>query len=395
MSARRRSDSPRELLDDQGRPIHERIRQLRTERGLTAAELARRADISPAYVTRIEKGEKVPGEEVAVKIAKILGDDPELYLWWVHGRFISDPERTLSGFRKIGSPETPASAAEPNAVAFLRSDPRELEQEQARDRERAERNRTHLQHEIEKHGQLLKNLSDQRERLEHEVERQEETLERISPVGKTPRALRQPAMARLSRRLESRARKLMKMTESEPTECDALMPQLAEDIEEFAGAMPEGPSLLDSAQDPFGPIRVRLYDNAAESAQAPEWMWLDRSVLPEGVDGAKVVAHRLGDEDAAHLGDLDAGDVVVVARGFNDPPDPERIYLVAATHETAATGRSTATRLTRVRLKDDKLLLISEGERTDVEIIDLTPQRSLEHWLLGKVVAVIRSAPGE
>jgi hypothetical protein len=283
----------------------------------------------------------------------------------------------------------------PSIVSSLRSDPREPEHEQERDRERVERNHERLSHEIERHAQLLKNLSDQRERLEHEVERQEETLERMSPAGNVPRALRPSAMSRLSRRLESRARKLMKMTESEPTEYDARMPQLAEDTEEFAGAMPEGPSLLDSAQDPFGPIRVRLYDNAAESGQAPEWMWLDRSVLPEGVDGAKVVAHRLSDEDAAHLGDLDAGDVVVVARGFDNPPDPERIYLVAATHETAATGRSTATRLTRVRLKDDKLLLISEGERTDVEIIDLTPQRSLKHWLLGKVVAVIRSAPGE
>ena len=100
---------------------------------------------------------------------------------------------------------------------------------------------------------------------------------------------------------------------------------------------------------------------------------------------AKVVAHRLSEEDAAHLGDLVAGDVAVVVRGFDDPPDPDRIYLVAAPEASRF-----PTRLSRLRVKENRLILISEGERSDVEILELSQERTLSHWLLGTVVVVIR-----
>ena len=54
----------------------------RTQLGLTGAELAQRADISPSYVSLIEKGAKVPDEDVAARIARALRDDEDLYRAW-------------------------------------------------------------------------------------------------------------------------------------------------------------------------------------------------------------------------------------------------------------------------------------------------------------------------
>jgi len=63
-------------------PLHERIRNLRQKRGLTGYELARKAGISPSYISLIENGLKVPDEPVAVAIAQALGDDESLYRAW-------------------------------------------------------------------------------------------------------------------------------------------------------------------------------------------------------------------------------------------------------------------------------------------------------------------------
>mgnify|MGYP001765395573 CR=1 FL=1 len=63
-------------------PLHERIRNLRHKLGITGYELAERAGISPSYVSLIEKGLKVPNPEVAIRIARVLGDDEDLYAAW-------------------------------------------------------------------------------------------------------------------------------------------------------------------------------------------------------------------------------------------------------------------------------------------------------------------------
>ncbi len=62
--------------------LNARIRTKRSQLGLTGAELAQRADISPSYVSLIEKGAKVPDERVAARIARALRDDEELYRAW-------------------------------------------------------------------------------------------------------------------------------------------------------------------------------------------------------------------------------------------------------------------------------------------------------------------------
>jgi transcriptional regulator with XRE-family HTH domain len=50
------------------------IRKLREDRGLTQAEVAKRADVSKQYVTMLERGtRKAPSLPVLKRIAKALG----------------------------------------------------------------------------------------------------------------------------------------------------------------------------------------------------------------------------------------------------------------------------------------------------------------------------------
>jgi transcriptional regulator with XRE-family HTH domain len=62
--------------------LNTRIRTRRSQLGLTGAELALRAGISASYVSLIEKGAKVPDEDVAADLARALEDDETLYRSW-------------------------------------------------------------------------------------------------------------------------------------------------------------------------------------------------------------------------------------------------------------------------------------------------------------------------
>ena len=71
-------DLPAPRLPD----LSARIRARRSQLGVTGADLAERAGISPSYVSLIEKGVKVPDEDVAAKLARALDDDEGLYRAW-------------------------------------------------------------------------------------------------------------------------------------------------------------------------------------------------------------------------------------------------------------------------------------------------------------------------
>ncbi len=77
-SAGSQPDPPSRLPD-----LAARIRVRRTQLGLTGADLAQRASISPSYVSLIENGAKVPDEDVAAQLAASLEDDADLYRAWV------------------------------------------------------------------------------------------------------------------------------------------------------------------------------------------------------------------------------------------------------------------------------------------------------------------------
>ena len=58
-----------------GRPVGERLRQLRLSRRLTQRQLADRARVSPEAVWTIENGRKHPRRSTALLLAEALGVD--------------------------------------------------------------------------------------------------------------------------------------------------------------------------------------------------------------------------------------------------------------------------------------------------------------------------------
>lgn len=50
-----------------------RLRELRTSRGLTQAQLAERAEVTISYITRLESGGYAPGIDLVQKLATALG----------------------------------------------------------------------------------------------------------------------------------------------------------------------------------------------------------------------------------------------------------------------------------------------------------------------------------
>jgi transcriptional regulator with XRE-family HTH domain len=109
--------------------MHERVRRRREERGLPGYVLAQRLGISPSYVSLIESGKKVPGEDIARRMAEALDDDADLYAAWAHSSgvndldgytnrlmrlraYASDPtlQRQLRSGEDLAEPDTPPSA---------------------------------------------------------------------------------------------------------------------------------------------------------------------------------------------------------------------------------------------------------------------------------------------
>src|SRR5437773_9640042 len=88
----RRADNPKSRGRIQVRPdpIGQRIKNLRTARGMTLQDLAEKVGIAPSHVFHVENGDKVPGEDLAVEIARVLHEDEHLYRAWARARSRSD-----------------------------------------------------------------------------------------------------------------------------------------------------------------------------------------------------------------------------------------------------------------------------------------------------------------
>ena len=68
-------------------PIAQRIRARRTELGLSLAQASTRAGLkAPSFLHHIERGERLPSEQVVTWIAAALQDDEELLRAWVRLR---------------------------------------------------------------------------------------------------------------------------------------------------------------------------------------------------------------------------------------------------------------------------------------------------------------------
>jgi transcriptional regulator with XRE-family HTH domain len=59
--------------DEIVRRFGNRLREIRTSRGMTQAELAEQANVSTAYVGRLERGGAAPGIDLVEKLARALG----------------------------------------------------------------------------------------------------------------------------------------------------------------------------------------------------------------------------------------------------------------------------------------------------------------------------------
>ena len=68
-------------------PIAQRIRERRTELGLSLAQASARAGLkAPSFLHHIERGERLPSEQVVTWLAAALQDDEELLRAWVRLR---------------------------------------------------------------------------------------------------------------------------------------------------------------------------------------------------------------------------------------------------------------------------------------------------------------------
>lgn len=71
------------------RTIGDAIRELRTESGITQAELAARLNVTPQIISQYERGVKKPKIETVAKIAKALGkDNKALYYFYGSGDYV-------------------------------------------------------------------------------------------------------------------------------------------------------------------------------------------------------------------------------------------------------------------------------------------------------------------
>jgi putative transcriptional regulator len=59
------------------KPVHNKIKKIRSEKGLRQLDLARRLDIYQSEVSAIERGEREPGIHLAKRIAGMLGKSVE------------------------------------------------------------------------------------------------------------------------------------------------------------------------------------------------------------------------------------------------------------------------------------------------------------------------------
>jgi transcriptional regulator with XRE-family HTH domain len=79
----------------------QRIRNRREALEMQGYQLAKRAGISPSYLSLIENGSKVPSESIAVRLARALNDDAELYRAWAHASRLPDLDQHVNRLQRL------------------------------------------------------------------------------------------------------------------------------------------------------------------------------------------------------------------------------------------------------------------------------------------------------
>jgi transcriptional regulator with XRE-family HTH domain len=316
-------------VNTKGTPLErlmpERIRKRREGTGLSGAELARRAGVSPAYVSQIETGKRVPDVKVAVALARILEDDEALYSAW---------SRDFKATDRSGE----SSGSDAAFTTLYRAD------------------------RFDDEGAFRKAVRSGRD-IEPPRGRRVEVL-----AASGPAVLRAPA--------------------------------------------PAAAALLDSSEEPVGPVEQALVggqERAAteghsltwvpvlspgvdpgEEVEIPQRLRIDRMVLdPRFLPGTRLgrpFVFRADGEVARRVPDrVTPDDLVIVSRDLEPgAPASDRVFALRIE------GRIALGRVARV---GDRLLVLPAPGGTEMADIGLVAGRSLQPQVAGEVVAILKVRP--
>jgi transcriptional regulator with XRE-family HTH domain len=111
---------PREYRDAASQGVPGQIRAARKAKGLTGVELAKVIGVTPAYISLIETGAKVPRVRKAVAIAVALGLEPKELRSWV---LLEREKKDELALTRKGASSPRSKSAEPTLRPKLRSTP--------------------------------------------------------------------------------------------------------------------------------------------------------------------------------------------------------------------------------------------------------------------------------
>lgn len=91
---------------DRKRDIGRRIQEIRKRQGLSQEDVAGRADISPNYLSRIERGRENPTLDMILKLSDALGAQPRELFETGHLASPTELRKDLMVFAKTAEPHT-------------------------------------------------------------------------------------------------------------------------------------------------------------------------------------------------------------------------------------------------------------------------------------------------
>lgn len=335
-------DKPRKpgaAWDPRRVPLHRRIRNRREELGLTAAQLADMVEVSASYISLIENGEKVPGEDVAVRIAQALRDDPGLYVAWTQTTRHEDPARQLRDLTWLHT---------------LSSDPAK------------------------------------RERLESGQDLEEEEDE--DPLESLDLFMERPAMLRAQPDEEAEEEGCAAEPEADNAWNAMTLgsPEMKSALHEVDEAVRHEKRLVGMVGESTysGVIRIPVLEDGADPGDDPatseaviDLVLFDPRALPLQTTG-RLFAYRPGRPFLRRVENLiKPGDLVILSSRIGRLA-PDRIHAVRRDGEIL---------LSRVLYKRNALLLLPAEDSARIEVIDLPGREALPGIIAGSVVTTVRA----
>jgi len=330
----------------------ERIRKRRQKMNLSGADLARLVGVTPAYVSQIENGKRVPDVKVALAIARALDDDEELYSAWSRDFKISD--------RGEGG-----TWAEGAALTSLFSSSRF-------------EGKTEFQATV-RSGE---DIPPPRGRQVDAVVDFKLSPPTMSPSMRHPVLERPAPEAGFSPTPRARSGGSFKAVLFDAAEEPA--GSVEGEVEKaLARAESQGRSLVSA------PV-LRPGDDPGEEDEIPQQLRIDRMVLdPRFLPSARLgrpFVFRADVEVARRVPDrVEQGDLVIVSRDLAPGGlGPEQVYALRLG------GRIVLGRVARV---GDSFLVLPAPGRTEMEDLGLVAGRPLKPSVAGEVVAVLKVGP--